>query len=239
MGNKGQILINALLLFPVLLILAGVITRSGKSAFVYTQTQNLCDRIALDALAEQAKGIATLGKLNPYAKKVIDLRREIDLLLAAAVLQPELIPPLLQMRKTLQQAQKTIELTQKNIERLAIGLSQTQLLKLLPSKYRGKLSFKWTAEKFFHLRKETGYEMELGAPLDLSFDFQLKQRLSGIASIQTEKFLIPWKINPHQDFLKNPDMTLQCSAFIKMEGIENPWEVALTNTKVRPSWKQL
>ncbi|MDZ4676101.1 MAG: hypothetical protein SGI74_01220 [Oligoflexia bacterium] len=238
MGNKGQSLILFLVLFPVLLTISGVIVRSGQSALILTQSENLCSQIALDTLAEQAKGIETLGKLNPYAKQIIDMKREVELLILAATTQPQFLPALIQARKTLIASQKIIAINQQNIKRQALARSFARINKQLPKKYRGKLLFRWNpAMPLILLNQKLGYENETGAPLELPFDFELRSKLIGTGKLETEKFLLPWQNADGEKFKKYSSLSLTCNAYIKMKGIGEPWEVLLTKDK--PSLKLL
>ena len=99
-NENGQIIVFALLVIPLLILISGVIVRGGLTAYVHSRVQRFLDQRALEALAVQAQGLESLGKLNGKARALIDARRKVDLSIKAAMGTPAVMA-LLKLRAQL------------------------------------------------------------------------------------------------------------------------------------------
>jgi len=106
--KNGQALPFVLVLLPILIILGGVTVRTGKTLLIHQRLLNHCNEKALNAAAEQAKGLQALGKINPVARKVIDMRRKIDKALAGGGLAPPMVPVLISTEASLRGSKKSL-----------------------------------------------------------------------------------------------------------------------------------
>lgn len=232
--NQGQALIFLLVMLPLLMVATGVVIRSGNTLVVHNGVQGYCDRKALDAAAAMAQGLELLGKINPYAKGVIDLRRQVDKLLAAGTVTPALLPSLLRARQILKGAQAQIDFQQKAITQSHVSQSLMIINAIEPREYRGKIQTDFSPRKpQLHVTALAGYEGETGAPLTLTPSFEKQQAVQGKIKMKTEEFLSPWP-----GFARASFINVDCRAVVKMEELEAPWEVDLANPKVKLSLKQ-
>jgi hypothetical protein len=240
---NGQAMIFFIVLLPVLLLTAGTIVRSGKTLLVHQRIQNHCDEKVLDAVAEQAKGLERLAKLNTKARTTIDSRRVIDDLLSAGLIELPALPELLAARRTLQMIQGAIAAEQTWITEQALMGSLQKMRKAPPLEDSGKVTETFRPQGILlphplpnslklHVIPVEGYEGEKGPPLKLDADFDRRQEVHAQIEIKTEKFLDFWAHMP-----KAKNVLVTCGARIHMNHLEEKWTAQLMPTEVKPSLK--
>ena len=241
--SAGQVLLFLLVLLPVLIALGGIMVRSGKTLVLNQRLQNHCNKRILDVLAQQALGLQALARLNPVARKVIDMRRKVDRTLESGMAPPYMIPPLLAMATQLRAMQVTILPQQKAITRAALSKSLQVLSRRANVNDRGKiievfrpsdplLPHRSKNSLLLHVQDEPAYAGEIGSPQTLDDDFHLRQRTAGEVTIQTEKFLDFW---PNSK--PSGNMIIFCEANIEMKTLEDKWKIQLVPTLGRLSSK--
>jgi hypothetical protein len=222
MKNRGQALIILLVVIPLLLLIFGLIARTGAAALAHDRIENHCNKKILDALEVQGRALTVLGKINPFARAIILSRRAIDPLANAGVVY--FIP----IQQGLYRAQSFINRAQKFIEKEASIETLITLSTPVPKDFAGKIkeSYKPQNPKLY-IEAEKLYQNEEGPPLQPDKDFKEKQSATGSIKIFTEKFLAPWRN------LKADDMKMICKAKISMEQLEDKWQAQLTQAEVR------
>lgn len=233
MKNDGQALIILLVVIPLLLLIFGLIARSGGAALAHDRIENHCNKKILDTLEVQGRALTKLGHINPFARTVITTRRSIDPLVEAGVVY--LVP----LQQALRAAQLYISQTQKIIEKKALIESKIILASPAPRNFLGKLRETYKPDlPSLHVEPEKLYQNENGPPLQLDKDFQNKQTASGSIRIFTEKFLSFWPNfeNPLAvgRNLKASDMKLNCKAKIQMDQLEGKWTAQIVEVTARP-----
>lgn len=228
----GQAVVFLIVLIPVTLLISGLIARSGKLMLVHTRLQSHCAKKVLDSLMWQGRGLQELGRINPYARAVIQARRTIDALLLAGAVLPQALPALLRTRLILIKNQKIIEAIQKKTTANSILKSLEVVHEKVPRAFFGKVNESMSPSAplphplplslTLHVRKESGFENELGAPLELDSDFTSRQQETLYLSVSSEKFLEKWIPLPREQ-----NMKLQCQGQIYMKALELPWKAQL------------
>ena len=239
--SQGQGIVFLIALLPVLVVLAGVTVRWGKTLLIHQQLQNHCDKKVLDSLEQQGRGLQALGRLNPIAKKIIDLRRHIDQTLALGLAAPPLIPVLKGASASLRAAQTTMALKQKLATQAALAASLAVMKKQSPLGDRGKIKEVFSPQGLLaphpassslrlHVEPAPGYESETGAPSVLDRDFDRRQHVRGRILMETEKFLDFWP-----GFKRASPLEIICEAKIEMSSLEDKWNGHLIPIEVKPS----
>jgi len=233
-NNHGQALTFLLILLPLLLLIFGIISRSGKTALIHDQVLNHCDKKVLDALAVEAQGLARIGDLNYFSRLVIQARRTVDALLAGTAWTVFSIPALLSAQRALKAAQHIIAGLQKTIKGTTIFGFTLTLNRPTPHAFSGKIHESYSPQPLmnFHLKDEEGYEDEVGAPQEPDSQFEEKAVASGKIKIFTERFLGFWI--PNRTIKKSQDMFLECKAQIKLKRLEDKWLVTLISPGAKP-----
>lgn len=223
-NQNGQVLILLLVFLPTLLLIFGLLVRSGKTTLVHDQVENHCNRKILDALAIEAQGLQKIGELNPYSRIVIQARRIVDALIVASAYYVIAEPALISMQKSLIQSQRLLEKMQKAIKVTTSLLFLEKLQTRAPALFRGKIieSYRPMPLKNFYLKADEGFDGEVGPPLEPDDSFKTKAFASGKIKILTEKFL--WKWNNLEE---SKNMLLECKAQIQIERLEEKWSVQL------------
>jgi hypothetical protein len=221
-NKKGQVLISTIILIPLIWLCLGLLVRTGTTAQIHNRVQNFLDRRALDSLTKQALALESLGKLNYYAGVIIDSRRSVDALLATPYLNVTLMTQLLAARAALVKKQKEISFIQNIIKQTGLSDSLTELKREFPSDLQEKITDHFDLPRRFFISVQKNYQGEVGAPLKLNSNFQDKQKVEIHAEVKTENFLQPWL-----NFYKSSNMKLSSTAEIKMNSMEEKWEVHL------------
>jgi hypothetical protein len=223
MNNKGQVLITFLILVPALTLIATYVYKSSATSLYYNQVQTSIDHKALEILSTQAQGLEALGKINPIAKEIIDARRAVDHMIATSVLAPMYLPHLIKLRETLKQIQRVIESKQSLIQTLTAVAVQNQLAHLVVLRFQSKIQTTYSPLFLkLQIKKQNAYSSEVGAPLELTSDFNQKQNILIQTQMKTEKFLIQQKDTKSFD-----NISLQSFAKIEMLELEGSWQVRL------------
>ncbi len=241
MNHRGQVLVFVLVLVPLLILVAGVIVRSGMTAYVHSRVQKFLDKKALDALATEARGLEALGKMNPHAMAIIDARRKVDVEIIAAAGTPAVVP-LIALRNILLSSQQVTAQAQAQIKTDSV----TQTLKTLTAKpplfYSAKTKVEFTPHiplgphfskdsLLLHVNPMVNYFGEVGAPLEIDSDFHKNQNIKISADVKTESYLPKWA-----GFRSLSNMKVFSAAIIKMEKLEDPWTVKLEKAEGNLSW---
>jgi hypothetical protein len=222
MKVKGQALFFLLLWLPLLLLVSGLIVRTGTLLLKHSKLQSHCDKKILDTLMWQGRGLEQLGKLNPYARVTIQARRTIDALIVAGVVAPPVLPTLIRTRLTLLKTQKVISGMQNTIKVSNLEKAIVTAHAPVPSDFSSKIIEATSPTPILHVKRESGFENEIGAPLELDSDFSKRQSASLTLKIFTEMFLEKWA-----SFDREKDMKLICRGHIQMKSLEAQWSAVL------------
>jgi hypothetical protein len=235
MKSRGQGFILFIVLLPVFVLLAAVIIRTGLILVGHQRLQSHCQRKILDALALQGKALEQLGRINPVAKEVIDLKRELEVVVMANLLDPFVLVPAENAIAVLKSTQKAIAVAQESIIKSALAASALELTSSPDLLDLGRSSEKFEPKNIFlshhskkalllHITPLDGYANETGHPYRLDDDFGSRQAAWGTITMKTNRYDERWKLLPVL-----PKVEIQCRAQIQMQNLEAKWTARLTN----------
>lgn len=223
MNKSGQALIAAVVMLPVIILTTSLVYKSSATALNQNMIQTSIDHKALKILAIQAKGLEAIGRLNPTAEQIINARRHVDKLIAASVAAPALAAQLIRIRMQLLSFQKIIASKQALINEFVTTLCMKESKQLVNNRFSKVTTTQfWPSTFKLHVQKKADYKTEIGAPHELSSDFNEKQFIKIKAALKTEDAL--FYIRDANSF-KN--IKINSYAKVEMKTLEGPWEVRL------------
>lgn len=236
-NERGQSLAMLAVILPLILIIVGVLLRSGQTAFYHYRVQKVIDRRALDFLEIEAQGLAQLGSINPYAKSIIDTRRTLEKALRKChVFCWQLAAAIAQLRMV----QAGIAAAQAGIKAETYLRAKAKMYAPLPEDIRTKVSLTYNRDPLLYVRDQSNYRGETGAPQTVEQNFSDKQKIKISADTETERLLDP-KNQDRLTWMKKKDdfknekmraqdpMNIRTLARVEMDDLEEKWQVKLKN----------
>lgn len=241
--NSGQSMILILIALPVIMLIAVLTVREGRTMLMHHRAENFCHRRTLDILKIQIEGIETLAQFNPWAKAVIDIKR--------ALLPYSWIPQVASTIQMLRNIQLMIEVMQKTLTYKTLFEAFQKATESAPQFIAEKASVNFGPKMMMmahgfpgalrlHIKKRQFYTEEKGAPYVLDDDFENSQIAVGRLKFDTEK--VHRKFGEeltmqNRKYQKSSEMTVSCESRVKMKNMEDKeWIVQIA--KDRPSLSQ-
>ena len=231
-SERGQALALAVLCLPLFLLVATLIYYFAQTGNIQASAQAICRKAVLEGVSVQAKGLASLAKINTTALGLAQAHRALTVAaVAAAVTTPALAAEAIIAAQRISKLQEGVERIQNVIlksipiaskrasDLILKQLKSAQVIKQSPAFPNGPHVLPTSLR--LHVQKIPQYQNMRGAPLELDPDFKSRQQLSLRLRTNSKGLKQLMRI------AAPAPIVVECSAHVKMKTLEEVWKVEL------------